>query len=78
MVNHQEVSKGSSLTRSRCMPMCCDQGNELEYEGQLFKLVFVPWFLCCCMGDLCLFVDGNIAQDGRTSSIIRKALVRDM
>ena len=78
VVNHQEVSKGSSLKRSFCMPVCCDQGNEFEYEGHVIKLVFGPWFSRCFIGDLCLFFDGNIAQDGRTSSIIHKALVWDI
>ena len=44
-VNHQEVSKELSLKRSCCMPVCCDQGNEFEYEGYVFKLVFAPWFI---------------------------------
>ena len=57
------------------MPVCCDQGNEF---GLNTKAMFVPWVSCCCVGDLCLFVDGNIAQNGRTSLIIRTALVRDM
>ena len=73
-MNHQEVIKGSSL-KSCCMPVCCDQGNEF---GLNTTAMFVSWVSCCCMGDLCLFVDGNIAQNGRTSSIISTALVRDM
>ena len=55
-LNHQEVSKGSSLKRSCCMPVCCDQGNEF---GLNTKAMFVPWVSCCCMGDFCLFVDGE-------------------
>ena len=79
MENHQEVFKESSLKRSCCMPVCCDQCNDFEYEGHVFKLVFVPWFNCCCMGDLSFCRrKKRTAQNGRTISIIHKALVRDM